>query len=178
MPEAVQTQDDDLKSAVANLVGELMKLNPGQLARLRRMDIDGPGELEFWRLAQNKALKLSGNDTGMLFVRILALLAPRGEVASRAPFHRLGEPLGKVLAEAKFSEKRLATFMALPFARRGEALEGIARFIARKMENGVNCVDIAQLLFVNDVWPLRRLAAAYYTASDRIAAVKAKGEDK
>lgn len=178
MPETVQTQDNDLKSAVAGLVGAMVKLDPGQLARLRRMDIDGPGALEFWQLAANEPFRLPGNSTGMRFVRILALLAPRGEVTARAPFHRLGEPLGKVLAAAEFSEKRLASFMALPFARRGEALEGIARFISRKMENGVNCVDIRQLLFVDDVWPLRRLANTYYIASDRIAAVKTKGEDQ
>lgn len=176
MLEPVQTQDDDLKSTIAALVGKMMKFDPGELARLRRMDVEGPGELEFWRLAHDTGLR--GDTSGMQLVKILALLAPRGEVGSRAPFHRLGEPLGKVLAEAEFSEKRLASFMALPFARRAEALEGIARFITRKMKLGVNCVDIAQLLFVNEVWPLRQLARHYYTASDRIAAAEAKGEDK
>jgi len=176
MPDAVQTQDDDLKSTIAAVVGKMMKLDPGELARLRRMDVEGPGELEFWRLVQNTGLR--GDTSGMQLVKILALLAPRGDVGSRAPFHRLGEPLGKILAEADFSEKRLAGFMALPFARRAEALEGIARFISRKMEYGVNCVDIAQLLFVDDAWPLRQLARHYYAASDRIAAAEAKGEDK
>ncbi|MHA7969330.1 hypothetical protein [Rhizobium sp. CAU 1783] len=176
MPEAAETQDDDLKSTIAALVGKMMQLDPGGLARLRRMDVDGPGELEFWRLIRD--IDIRGDTSGMQLVKILALLAPRGDVAARAPFHRLGEPLGKVLAEAEFSEKRLASFLALPFARRGEALEGLVRFISRKMEQGVNCVDIAHLLFVDKVWPLRQLAKHYYDASDRIAAVEAKGEDK
>ncbi|MCY1668965.1 hypothetical protein [Rhizobium sp. SL86] len=176
MHDAVQTQDDDLKSNIAAVVGKMMKLDPGELARLRRMDTDGPGELEFWRLVHGTSIR--SDTSGMQLVKILALLAPRGDVGSRAPFHRLGEPLGEVLAEAGFSEKRLASFMALPFARRAETLEGIARFITRKMESGVNCVDIAQLLFVDDVWPLRQLARHYYTASDRIAAAEAKGDDK
>jgi CRISPR system Cascade subunit CasB len=176
MPEAVQTKDGDLKSSVAGLVGAMTRLEPGSLARLRRMDIDGPGELEFWRLARD--FNIRGDATGMQFIRILALLAPRGDPGARGRFHALDHALGEVLARSGFSERRLASFMALPFTRRGEALESMARFIARKMEKGVNCVDIGHLLFVNDVWPLRRLASNYYNTFDRIAADQTKGEDK
>ncbi len=178
MPEAIQTKDDDLKSAVAGLAGAMLRLEPGKLARLRRMDIDGPGELEFWRLAQEKSFQIPGTSTGMHYVKILALLAPRGDPGARARFHALNHSLGEVLARSGFSERRLASFIALPFDRRGEALEGIVRFIARKMENGVNCVDIGHLLFVDDVWPLRRLAKTYYDTFDQNAANKTKGEDK
>ncbi|SMD12696.1 hypothetical protein [Rhizobium sp. RU36D] len=168
MPEVIQTKDEDLKPIIATLVSEMMKLGPSNLARLRRMDVEGPGELEFWRLVRDT--DILGDTAGMQIVKLLALLAPRGESASRTRFHQLDQPLGKVLAEAKFSEKRLASFMALPFERRGEALEVIARVISRDMRFGVNCVDFALLLFLNEVWPLRRLATAYYVACDRKAA--------
>ncbi|SIR19017.1 hypothetical protein SAMN05880582_107181 [Rhizobium sp. RU20A] len=183
MAETSQATDEDRtdaspKTTTAALVGALMRLDPGSVARLRRMDPLGPGEIAFWQLATEKQHPVSGDARGIQFVKILALLTPRGEVRSRAPFHRLDQPLGKVLAEAGFSEKRLASFMALPFDWRGEALERIARFLFANMSNGVNCDDIRNLLLIDDVWPLRRLANTYYDAFDRAAYAAKKGETK
>ncbi|WP_377295373.1 hypothetical protein [Rhizobium sp. SG2393] len=181
MAETSRAPDEDEKDAspkttTAALVGALMRLDPGSVARLRRMDPLGPGEIAFWQLATDARHPLAGDATGMQFVKILALLTPRGNVRSRVPFHKIEQPLGKVLAEAGFSEKRLASFMALPFGWRGEALGRIARFLFGTMESGVNCDDIRSLLFIDDVWPLRRLAKTYYDAFDRAAYAAKKGE--
>lgn len=76
------------------------------------------------------------------------------------------------------SEARLARFLALPVDRRGEALEGMARMLAanRDPKAGVNCLDIACLLFSDDVKHTRRLASTYYGRLD--SARNHKQEDK
>lgn len=174
MPDATETRGEGFGTMVSRLAGEMMKLDPGALARLRRMDVDGPGELEFWKLAT--AFDLRGDEAGLRFIRILALLAPKGEIAHRVLFHNFKRPLGQALANAGLSEARLARFIALPFERREEALESLARFLvsAGETANGVDCADIGRLLFFDDARPVRRLAATYYDAFDRLAADQQK----
>lgn len=176
MPDTTRTNGATFGAKVATLAGAMMKLDPGALARLRRMDVDGPGELDFWKLAA--AQDLRSDAAGLRFVRILALLAPRGEIAHRIPFHNFDRPLGLALAETGFSEARLARFIALPFERRGETLESIARFLhaSDKTVKDVDCSDIGRLLFFDDTGPVRRLAATYYKKIDQMAADQLKGD--
>jgi CRISPR system Cascade subunit CasB len=155
------------------------KLDAGALARLRRMDVDGPGEADFWRLAGECGFieEVNGNKW-LRLVKIMALLTSRGEPATRSGPHSSERPLGAVLCDGGrrngheerpfLSETRLARFLALPFERRGVALEGMARTLAgrREQDAGVNCVDIACLLFSQDVTHGRRLASAYYRRLD------------
>lgn len=165
MPEANTTEKETPRASIAEIVKALRGLPPGPLARLRRMDCSGAGEMDYWWLAT--ALHLTRGETDMQLIRLLALLTPRGEVHARPFIHRAERPLGKVLAEAGYSETRLARFMALPFSRRPPALERMVRFIAGKMGDGVNCGDIDALLSRDDVWPLRRLADSYYHAIEQ-----------
>jgi CRISPR system Cascade subunit CasB len=143
----------------------MVTLDPGQLARLRRMDPEGPGEGDFWRLAVEHGLRTDSK--GLLFARLLALLTPKGEPGAHKKLHDGDGPLGTVLFEAGYPETRLLAFLALPAGKRGEALERMARWLAAKGHDGVNCVDIARLLFSDDVRDARRLAESYYRAHDK-----------
>jgi CRISPR system Cascade subunit CasB len=155
-----------LSTIVARLSAQLLILHSGGLARLRRMDANGPGELDFWNLAVQCALR--ENEAGMRLVKIMAMLVPAGEPGQRGVLHSSRRPLGETLCDTEFSETRLARFLALPFQSRGFALERMARWIAsRDTGNGIDCVDIARLLFSDDVKPLRKLAETYYRRLDR-----------
>lgn len=179
-PEQREEQTKKLGAKVAGLAGDMLKLEPGALARLRRMDVEGPGEPDFWRLAIK--FKLPTHPAGLRLVRIMALLAPKGDPGNRAPFHRFERPLGTVLCEAGLSERRLTRFFALPFERRGPALESMARFInaARAQSDGVNCHDIACLLFFRKTIHIhdRKLARSYYRCLDRAARQQDTDEKK
>lgn len=157
----------ELYAAIPRLTGAMLKLDPGALARLRRMDVHGPGEADFWRLAVN--FGLPATETGMRFVKILALLAPKGEPSRRPPFHDRSRPLGEALCDAELSEARLARFLTLPTEERGAALESLARLLSAKLDpgRGVNCMDIARLLFSSNVQHARQLAQTYYRRLDQ-----------
>lgn len=170
--ESRQTPGD----RVFQLAQSMVKLDSGQLARLRRMDPEGPGEGDFWRLAVQHDLRTDSKS--LLFVRILALLTPKGDPDGHKMLHDRSKPLGAALFEAGYPETRLLNFLALPHAKRGEALERMARWLAAKGHNGVNCTDIARLLFSDDVSHGRRLAETYYRAKDKEQSQTDSNEDK
>ncbi|MBF0192641.1 MAG: hypothetical protein HQL99_16115 [Magnetococcales bacterium] len=168
-----------LGEAVFRTSYELLRLDPGPLARLRRMDVNGPGETDFWQLAGKCGFLAAIQGDGWLrLVKIMALLTPKGDPATRGRLHQSERAFGAVLCDggqldwsgerAFLSESRLARFLSLPVDRRGEALEGMARMLAasRSPNSGVNCLDIACLLFSNDVKHTRKLASAYYRRLD------------
>lgn len=154
-----------LGEMVVHLTRSIVKLDTGQLARLRRMNPEGPGEGDFWRLAIQHNLRTDSR--GLMLVRLLALLTPKGEPSEQKKLHDRDKPLGAALYEASYPETRLLAFLGLPFGKRGEALERMARWLAAKGHGGVNCVDIARLLFSEDVRNTRRLAETYYRAHDK-----------
>lgn len=155
-----------LSEVIFKLSQRMARLDPGSLARLRRMDPEGPGETEFWKLALDCDL---GTDARhQMLVRLLALLTPRGDPGIHKKLHDRSRALGTVLAETKFPETRLMRFLALPFGRRGEALERMVRWLAQKGHDGVNCTDIAALLLSDDDRAARRLAETHYRAVDRL----------
>lgn len=165
-----------LGEMVFRLAQSMVKLDPGQLARLRRMDPSGPGEGDFWRLAVQHDLR--ADNKGLLLVRLMALLTPKGEPGANKKLHQRNRPLGAALFEASYPETRLLNFLALPVAKRGESLERMARWLAAKGHDGVNCVDIARLLFADDVRDARRLAESYYRAHDRAQTKPDSEEDE
>lgn len=184
---------DDTSSGLERLIAKtsavLLRRDPGPLARLRRIDVDGPGETDFWQLAGECGfLGEVRGDKWLRLVKIMASLTTKGDPANRGRLHEAARPFGAALcdggqpewsAERPFlSEARLARFLALPVDRRGEALEGMARMLAanRDPKAGVNCLDIACLLFSDDVKHTRRLASTYYGRLD--SARNHKQEDK
>lgn len=173
--ETPAAEGGDPGTIVAELARRLLRLDPGALARLRRMEVDGPGEPEFWKLAVDCGLK--GGTRDIRLVRLLALLAPKGEAGNRVPFHKRGNAhaLGRALHEAGLSEARLSRFLALPRGGRADALERLVRLLAARgaSSTGIDCTDIARLVWFDNPRDLRKLAETYYRGLDA-AAINAK----
>ena len=160
----------------------LLGLDPGPLAELRRMEPGGPGTPIFWRLAAEMRLDDGQREQWMQIVRILAILTPRSR-GNTARLHDRFRQLGRALCDGgnqawpsdpknprpALSETRFARLLATPAAKRGEALERIARMLARTRtpEVGINCTEIARLLLrTDDSLPLQDLARDYYRRLD------------
>ena len=171
-----------LEHTLDNLSQGMNQLGTGPLAELRRMAVDGPGTVDFWRLANRYGFESANTVSWMRIVKIMAILTPRGEPAERDPLHDESQPLGKVLCDGGhhdwsaasntpfLSETRLARLLAQHPAQHAEALERLARALATKRNPkiGINCADIAALLLSSDRKPrhLRELARTYYQRFD------------
>lgn len=182
-----------LEETITSLSTKLLGLAPGPIAELRRMPPDGAGTPVFWRLAVQHEFRDSDLHTWKQIIRILALLTPRGNLGGDAKLHERSRHLGTVLCDGGnlawpppgpepnpvVSEKRLARFLAMSTAQRGEALERIVRMLARTRnpQSGVNCIEIARLLLYPDnVRPLHDIAHDYYSKLDRTAKQSKKEE--
>lgn len=182
-----------IEDTIESLSPKLLSLDPGPLAELRRMQLDGAGTPIFWRLAAEHEFRDSDLDAWKQIVRILALLVPRGSRSGDARLHERSRRLGTVLCDGGnpawpppgpepspvMSEQRLARLLAMSAAQRGEALERIARMLARTRspQSGINCIDIARLLLdPGDVRPLQDIARDYYSKLDRAAKQSKKQE--
>ena len=75
-----------LEHTLDNLSQGMNQLGTGPLAELRRMAVDGPGTLDFWRLADRYGfLEHPRTTSWMQIVKIMAILIPKGEPAGRSP---------------------------------------------------------------------------------------------
>ncbi|MGY0833780.1 type I-E CRISPR-associated protein Cse2/CasB [Azospirillum argentinense] len=173
-----------LNDAVTAIAARLLALDPGPLAELRRMEPGGAGTPAFWRLAAERDLPRSKTDAWMRIVRIMAILSDKGAPETRKPLHDWKRPLGAALADGGdkewtpppgdeaspvLSEARFIRFLALPPQERGEALERMARALARRRQpgHGLDCADIAELLlFGDDPRPIQKLARDFYNRLD------------
>ncbi len=164
---------EQVNAAIPRLAGALARLDPGDLARLRRMDPEGPGEAAFWQLVTE--LDLPCTPARWLFpVRLMALLTPRGDPrAGKRPAHDGARALGVALAEAGFSETRLLRLMERAPETRAEALERMVRFLAARGSGEFDCRELFWLLHGTGPAPLRRLADQYFRT---LARTQPKGE--
>lgn len=122
------------------------RLDPGQTARLRRLDPEAPSEPAFWAIV---AGTLEGT------------LPPDGEVAARrdaesrwavalramATLADLYDPacrLGRALAEAGYAEMRLQRLLSCPADRLPVEVQTAARFLAAK-KTATDYTDIVLL---------------------------------
>jgi CRISPR system Cascade subunit CasB len=181
-----------ISNIVERLAAEMLMLDPGPLAELRRMGPDGPGNAAYWRLASRCGFLDEKADAWMGIVKIMAILTSKGERRDGDKLHEsrhgLGEALcdggdpkwprdGSVEARPAYSEKRLARFLAEPAAMRAGSLERIARVLARtrSRDRGLNCRDIAYLLVTQDqAGTLRKIARDYYRRLDTTRAIEHK----
>ncbi len=172
-----------LEETIESISAKILALDPGPLAELRRMEPDGAGTPIFWRMAAQYEWRDAALDAWKRILRILALLTPCGQRGADVRLHEqrrhLGETLcdggnpswGQAGSEARpvYSEARLARFLAMPAAQRGEAMERMARLLARSRtpQSGVNCVEIARLLLrQEESYPLQDVAKHYYARLD------------
>ena len=175
-------------NAAIAAAARLRHLDPGSLAGLRRMK-PGAGAPVFWRLvAQHPdTIGRPGDEqTWMDIVRVLAILTPKGDPATRSPLHNSRRRLGEVLCDGGdrewsgprplVSEVRLARLLSARGSQRSELLRHAARMIAHSRHDvGIDVADIALVLLQPDDG--RRLAEPYYRRLDRAeAAARQSGE--
>jgi CRISPR system Cascade subunit CasB len=173
-----------LEETIAVLSAKLLALDPGPLSELRRMEPDGVGTSMFWRLVATLDLPVKQTGEWMQIVRILAILTPKSAQNASARLHDRSFRLGRIFCDGgnpawpsdpqnprpQLSEQRLACLLVTPASQRGEALERIARMLARSRapEVGINCTEIALLLLdPNNPLPLQDVARYYYARLDR-----------
>ena len=181
-----QDMKSDLTQVIPGMCSKIARLDPGSLARLRRMDPAGPGEAGFWKLAVSHGFRT--DQYGMMLVKLLAILTPKGKPGEKQ-LHDRSIQLGKLLATGKnnnpllknnnplLSETRLLRFIALPFDKRPESLERICRLIAANGHKGVDCVELARLLFFDDVKHTRHLARSYFSNPKQTSNEKDKSHE-
>ena len=175
-----------LEETIESISAKLLSLDPGPLAELRRMEPDGPGTPIFWRMVAQHNLRDGELDAWKQIIRMMALLTPCGHRGADVRLHDRRQHLGAALCDGGtpvwptpgsepkpvYSEARLARLLATPAAQRGEALERMARMLARSRspENGVNCIEVARLLLRQDeAYPLQDVAKHHYARLDRAA---------
>jgi CRISPR system Cascade subunit CasB len=199
MPQPDENEHKEMKlpDKIHNLSKEMLRLAPGPLAELRRMDIGGVGAPAFWRLAAACGFLDGPALSWMRIVKIMAILTPKGERSGQERLHQKRDKdgrdrsLGSVLCDGgqpgwpstgqgespALSETRLARLLAGPANERGPTLERITRALASRRDptSGVDCTDIARLLlFPDDPEPPRTLAREYYRRLDLAARQNSK----
>ena len=174
---------EDVNQTAVAVAQMLQWLEPGPLAELRRME-GGAGAAGFWRLAARHPETIGRNQKcWMAIVRIMAILAPKGEPETRGMLHDAKRRLGAVLCDggdpgwpgsgtprAVVSEFRLGRLLAARGKQREVLLTRAVRAIARTRQpgSGINVVDIAWTLLDTDFGhSARQLAEPYYRRLDR-----------
>jgi CRISPR system Cascade subunit CasB len=172
-----------LDETIATVSQRLLALDPGPLAELRRMEPEGAGTPIFWRLAAELSFLTDQTKEWLQIVRILAILTPKSRLNPAVRLHDGSYRLGRTFCDGgnqawptdpqhprpALSEERLAQLLVMPAVQRGEAIERIARMLARSRtpEVGINCAEIALLLLQpNDSRSLQGIARAYYHRLD------------
>lgn len=184
---------ETLGSTIFNIGQTLSKLDPGALADLRRMSLDGdsPGAPYFWRLAKRHDFPSGPKlHTWARIVQIMAILTDKGSSeGKRSPHSAASEDtgwrgLGHALCDGAdpawgngesdprpmLSEQRFARLLAARGAMCAELMERAARALAANKPLGaaVNCVDLAWFLLDPDnPNHARNLARDYYACLDR-----------
>lgn len=181
---------DDTIGAIGRTLADL---DPGALADLRRMSLDGdaPGAPYFWRLAARHEFGTESRlETWAHIVQIMAILTdkgpPEGKRSAHAPASKdngwrgLGHALcdggdpgwgkGETDPRPMLSELRFARILAASGAMRPELMERAARALAARKPPGtaVNCTDLARFLLDSEnPAHARKLARDYYARLDR-----------
>lgn len=185
--QMAETKPQSLEEQIFNVSKDMLALDPGPLAELRRLKT---GECEppaYWRLAAKCGFLDADHERWMRIVKIMAILTPKGErdsAGDKDNLHDRKRGLGAVLCDGGdpgwkpqnyeapdgvIPQKRLARFLAMPADQRRDALERLSRTIARTRQRdcGVNCADIARLVLYPDAkQTLRNIAQAYYQRLD------------
>lgn len=182
-----------LRDTIFEIGRTLAGLDPGALADLRRLSLDGDraGAPYFWRLADRHSFATDARlEIWARIVQIMAILtdkgAPEGKRSPHEPptsqdgWRGLGTALcdggdpawgrGETEPRPMLSELRFARLLAARGALRAELLERAIRALAveKPPGAGVDCTDLAWFLLDPDnPSHTRKLARDYYARLDR-----------
>lgn len=140
-----------------SIAAGLAVASPGEKAEARRIGVDGAPI--FWRQVARLDIPRHEENRWLRFTRLVALLTPASATGS---IHDAARKLGVVLADAGYSEQRLARLIAARGEARLDLLERAIRMIARDHPS-LDVVDLAYAVLGGDG---RRLARDYYRRLD------------
>lgn len=152
---------EEIARRALSIAAAIAAADPGEKAEARRMDERGAPV--FWRQVARLDLPRWREADWLGFTRLVALLTP---AAATQSIHDETRPLGAVLADAGFSERRLARLIAARGPARTEALERAIRMIARDRPR-LDVIDLARAALDRHG---NRLARDYYARLDHTPA--------
>jgi CRISPR system Cascade subunit CasB len=173
---------EEVEAASEDAAAKIDRLDPGDMATLRRMTADNPAPV-FWKIAVRHSVMTHPDRLAawVEILRILAILTPRGAPETRPrPLHRPGRKhhLGAALCDGGdpawrgprpvMSERRLAQLLATRGPARTEALVRAARLIAstRDPRAGFDVHSIAWAVL--NPGNTNAIAEAYYRRLDHV----------
>ena len=179
-------REEKWASAAQAVARDLQRLDPGPLAKCRRMRTPD-GTPAFWRLAARypgTIGRLDQAEQWTTLMRILAILTPKGDPSKRHDLHDPKRRFGAVLCDGGdpawprprsgrpspiISEQRLAQLTAARGSQQAVRLETAARHLAhtRSPNSGIDVTDIASTLLRPDDW--KQIVGPYY---DRLEQAK------
>jgi CRISPR type I-E-associated protein CasB/Cse2 len=159
----------------------IARLDPGDLAQLRRADPAAPPPV-FWRLDAKLSLSTQlagGEDDRCRLLQLIAILTPTGRDFNKPVPHDGKLPLGRLLHRIGYSEPRLARLMSATPERRRDLLLRLARQLAGvKFDlRPLSDLMIARSDKTREQRALRRLASDYYAAEAAAERQQGKSED-
>ena len=153
MPE----DDSELARRALAIAHALGTATAGEKAEARRMDDHGAPV--FWRQVARLEIGKGQEAEWLRYTRLVALMTPASAVGS---VHQTGRYLGTVLAEAKWSEHRLARMLAARGPARDDSLERAIRMLARARPR-LDVISLARFALGQDG---NALARSYYQQLD------------
>ena len=167
---AAATGSPSTGQTVARLAREVVELDPGSAAALRRGPQNGAGSAAFWKLmvryAPARELRRNEEDGWSVLIQAIAILTPKGrrnEDGPRLSPHDPHVPMGAALHDAGVSELRLARLLtARPHMRRILTVR-LCRRLAAADQRRFDLKTLANFIrYGGDAG--RRIAKEYYRA--------------
>lgn len=167
---AVATGSPSTGQTVARLAREVVELDPGSAAALRRGPRNGAGSAAFWKLLVRygpaRELRRNEEDGWSVLIQAIAILTPKGkrnEDGPRLSPHDPHVPMGAALYDAGVSELRLARLLtARPSMRRILSVR-LCRRLAAADQRRFDLKTLANFIrYGGDAG--RRIAKEYYRA--------------
>jgi CRISPR system Cascade subunit CasB len=160
-PERLENPDESLATIIGRIGGLIASEHfpNGDRATLKRMDPKQEPPLRFYRFALRHLSKnwQSQSKEWQSILSGMALMSPH--------IHRPDQPLGKALAEERFSEARLERLLAAESETQRTLILRAARFLAAKKQ-AVDWTQIAGLLLTTNAEKREKLhlhiASDYY----------------
>ncbi|GEM_PF-2039636 len=138
--------EKSLETLVEKLASTLAFAGRGEIASLRRLNIEEPFSPEFWKYV----VSYISPDRPLTAEEEKSWAAIISGMAKMVPFHhRKGRSLGKVLAENDFSEQRLLKLLRLQGQHLRAGIRRLAIFLSFRAEP-FDWTTIAALLLTQD----------------------------
>lgn len=170
---------EDIAVALAH---NIVELDQGSAAALRRGPLAGAGVAAFWKLIAEQGISARHTEAWATVMQAIAILTPvgRGERGgAKTPAHDPERPMGSVLCAAGLSEVRLARLLGAKGSMRGEQLVRLCRRLSRSVEHRrFDLRTLARFIVRGDTYTDRRIAGDYYREEAKLEAKQTQTKEQ